>query len=365
MFEGRPPKSVNMHFRRFRIANIPIKNDKSFEVWLRNRWREKDYLLEHFARFNRFPEDDLWMQKQRKAGRSQLIAQPAKTIETQIQSNNLEEFLSIFAPLTSVLMVVFLMSGGANPNDLMQMITDASKGSKNALSGLSNLLGGASDVQKQLADKVSVPDMATMSQIGRLTPATAQKELIQKYLNSVTPMPGRPLSLPDPNASQRRIMASKNKAPSIRSQPAGTARTMPDRKISLNTNASSVSAPTSRQVGESKLRTVQTAAPGEKQKANPNAKIIGRMPGTQVNKANQPAKKTAPGPATTKAPISKAINGTKTEATKPAQPSQPRKVTVTPAMLAKMKANAKPSPPKKVTVDPKVLARMKSQQKSS
>ena len=55
-FEGRPPKSVNMHFRRFRIKDIPIHDIKEFDVWLRERWKEKDNLLEYYDQYGTFPE---------------------------------------------------------------------------------------------------------------------------------------------------------------------------------------------------------------------------------------------------------------------------------------------------------------------
>ena len=51
----------------------------------------------------------------------------AKFIEAQIKSNNVEEFLSIFAPLTSALMLLSAAYGGASPKDLMQMLTANSK----------------------------------------------------------------------------------------------------------------------------------------------------------------------------------------------------------------------------------------------
>lgn len=57
-FQGRPPKSVNMHFRRFPIASIPISDPDKFENWIRQRWLEKDDLLEYYVQNGRFPEDD-------------------------------------------------------------------------------------------------------------------------------------------------------------------------------------------------------------------------------------------------------------------------------------------------------------------
>ncbi|KAA8905536.1 acyltransferase-domain-containing protein [Sphaerosporella brunnea] len=57
-FEGRPPKSVNMHWRRFAVKDIPIEDPAEFELWLRERWYEKDNLLEYYMENGRFPEDD-------------------------------------------------------------------------------------------------------------------------------------------------------------------------------------------------------------------------------------------------------------------------------------------------------------------
>ncbi|KAI5838899.1 acyltransferase-domain-containing protein [Morchella snyderi] len=57
-FQGRPPKSVNMHWRRFAVSSIPISDPHLFELWIRQRWIEKDHLLEHYMLNGRFPEDD-------------------------------------------------------------------------------------------------------------------------------------------------------------------------------------------------------------------------------------------------------------------------------------------------------------------
>lgn len=122
-FEGRPPKSVNMHWRCFHINSIPINNPKAFDVWLRNRWREKDYMLEYFTRNSRFPADDFWKEQldlSETSSSSQSIRsvpQGARTIETQVKSGNWNEFVKIFAPITSVIMALTL-AYGASPNDL-------------------------------------------------------------------------------------------------------------------------------------------------------------------------------------------------------------------------------------------------------
>jgi hypothetical protein len=123
-FEGRPPKSVNMHWRRFHIDDIPIQNTKAFEVWLRNRWREKDYMLEYFNRNNRFPAEDFWkdhldMDSASSHGGKSIrsVPKPAVQIETEVKSGNWNEFVKIFAPITSVMMAL-TVAYGASPEDL-------------------------------------------------------------------------------------------------------------------------------------------------------------------------------------------------------------------------------------------------------
>jgi hypothetical protein len=123
-FEGRPPKSVNMHWRRFHIDTIPIHNTKAFEVWLRNRWREKDYMLEYFNRHNRFPAEQFWKDHLDMGDRSsqsqsiRTVPRPAVNITTQVKSGNWNEFVKIFAPITSIMMALSV-AYGVSPNDLI------------------------------------------------------------------------------------------------------------------------------------------------------------------------------------------------------------------------------------------------------
>lgn len=125
-FEGRPPKSVNMHWRRFHISTIPIHNTKAFEVWLRNRWREKDYMLEYFNRHTRFPAEEFWKDHLDVGDRSsqsdkQTIRtrpRPAVQIETEVKSANWNDFVKIFAPITGV-MTAMSVAYGASPGDLI------------------------------------------------------------------------------------------------------------------------------------------------------------------------------------------------------------------------------------------------------
>ncbi|KAK5168827.1 uncharacterized protein LTR77_006136 [Saxophila tyrrhenica] len=98
-FEGRPPKSVNMFWRRFKISDIPVDNDDAFERWLINRWREKDYILEYFYKFNQFPADDAV--KALAAAEGKRKPNHSKMIGTEVKGGGWDEFLSIFGPITT------------------------------------------------------------------------------------------------------------------------------------------------------------------------------------------------------------------------------------------------------------------------
>ncbi len=98
-FEGRPPKSVNMFFRRFKISDIPVENDDAFERWLINRWREKDYILEYFYMYNSFPADNAIQALAAAEGKRK--PNHAKMIGTEVKGGGWDEFLSIFGPITT------------------------------------------------------------------------------------------------------------------------------------------------------------------------------------------------------------------------------------------------------------------------
>lgn len=44
-----------MHWRRWAVDDIPLDDQKVFEAWLLERWREKDALLDQFFETGRFP----------------------------------------------------------------------------------------------------------------------------------------------------------------------------------------------------------------------------------------------------------------------------------------------------------------------
>ena len=47
-----------MYWRRFAVSSIPVDDPQKFEEWLRQKWIEKDALLEQYVQNGRFPADD-------------------------------------------------------------------------------------------------------------------------------------------------------------------------------------------------------------------------------------------------------------------------------------------------------------------
>ena len=115
-FGGKPPKSVNMYWRRFDVSKIPADNPKAFDNWLRARWIEKDQLLEYFQQTGRFPAD---------TGVSTLSngqkIHGAGYIETEIKPNKWYEYLQVFAPV-GLLALILYMFYGALPKRFMKDI---------------------------------------------------------------------------------------------------------------------------------------------------------------------------------------------------------------------------------------------------
>lgn len=100
-FQGRPPASVNMHWRRFAISSIPLDDPKAFEQWLMDRWREKDKLLEEFYATGSFPAA-----KDVSKGPG---ADQSRYYETEVKLGHWFEIVQIFV----VLMTLALLSNVA------------------------------------------------------------------------------------------------------------------------------------------------------------------------------------------------------------------------------------------------------------
>ena len=115
-FGGRPPKSVNMYWRRFRLSSIPIDDSKTFELWLRSRWIEKDKFIEDYLRTGRFPAD----QGTSKNAKGETI-RGAGHIESEVKPKYWYEFLQVFAPIGLFALILYMFYG-ALPTEILNKI---------------------------------------------------------------------------------------------------------------------------------------------------------------------------------------------------------------------------------------------------
>ena len=115
-FGGRPPNSVNMYWRRFRVANIPLDDPQKFDLWLRARWSEKDRFIENWYRTGRFPADT----GSNKDYNGKVTA-GAGYIEAEVKPQRWYEFLQVFAPIGLFALVIYMFYG-ALPQEMVNKI---------------------------------------------------------------------------------------------------------------------------------------------------------------------------------------------------------------------------------------------------
>ena len=250
-----------MHWRRFRISEIPLDNEAAFAMWLKNRWTEKDYLLEHFFRHGTYPEGDpvkamhneAAMQKLAKSessGDNKRVIKPvtkgAKFITTEVKAGGMEEFLAIFSPITAAATALStgdlpseinfdaLLGKVAQQQQLNLLATgSAPKGPKSheemrkALTQASKALGGGQQIQGSTIEQIT--RNAVMQQ-KEMMDAMSKKDLPRKDLPKTNnPTAGRRLDPAVQNmiekaheeTRQRLLRASKPsaqtaKAPNVR-----------------------------------------------------------------------------------------------------------------------------------------------------
>jgi len=122
--EGRPPRSVNMHWRRFKFSAIPLDNALAFESWLLARWREKDELIEYWYKHGSFPADEGAHVDPRDKTR---VVRGCGRVETEVKASKWQDFLQVFAPIGVLALVLFTFYG-ALPTELMAPILKQIKG---------------------------------------------------------------------------------------------------------------------------------------------------------------------------------------------------------------------------------------------
>jgi lysocardiolipin and lysophospholipid acyltransferase len=90
---GQPPPSVNMYWRRFAVKDIPLGSGEEFDLWLRERWYEKDALLEQYVSTGRFPPNTA------STSNGEVKVKEEAFIETEVKLGHWYEIGNIFVVL--------------------------------------------------------------------------------------------------------------------------------------------------------------------------------------------------------------------------------------------------------------------------
>lgn len=92
--EGRPPKSVNMYWRRIALSTIPLDDEKEFGEWMVKQWRIKDDLMEQYIATGRFP-----------ASKDAVMEKKGGFIETDVRPKHWYEVFNIFKVLAAFALI--------------------------------------------------------------------------------------------------------------------------------------------------------------------------------------------------------------------------------------------------------------------
>lgn len=102
-----------MYWRRFAVSTIPLGDAQEFELWLRQRWLEKEAFLEGYLQTGRFPADkghDIGIEPVITGHGSTKNTSGAGIIETEVKLEHWFEIGQIFVVLLAFALVANVMA---------------------------------------------------------------------------------------------------------------------------------------------------------------------------------------------------------------------------------------------------------------
>ena len=172
-----------MFWRRFAVSKIPMDDPKAFEIWLRNRWIEKDRLIEYYYLTGKFPADagvDKAPNGKTRRG--------AGYIETEIKAFHWYEFLQVFAPIGLFALVLYVFYG-ALPKRFVKSLNRKAIVDKAGAVVNTRIKGSGKKLLMDAAPKVSGKELAVLQNVVTTPKAVIQKEVGQKALQVKVPIP--------------------------------------------------------------------------------------------------------------------------------------------------------------------------------
>lgn len=90
-----------MYWRRFELATIPLDDPEKFDKWVRERWIEKEQLLEQYIQNGRFPADEGHNYETDAEENGSKVIRGAGFIETEVKLAHWYEVGHIFVVLAA------------------------------------------------------------------------------------------------------------------------------------------------------------------------------------------------------------------------------------------------------------------------
>ncbi|KAL9129366.1 MAG: hypothetical protein Q9217_002166 [Psora testacea] len=310
---GRPPKSVNMYWRRFRIKTIPLDDPEQFELWLRSRWIEKDKFIDMYLRTGRFPADT----GSNKNFKGEMVHGTGH-IEAEIKPKYWYEFMQVFAPIGLFALVLYLFYG-ALPQEVINKIKSIDQ--KSVMKQIEAIQKG----------QIKVPETQDLI-------ATAPRDLQDKF-NAVQKFAATQKTSPD------KVIAEARKALPAGALPAGDAGPSPKLTSTAEAEVTATRKPPVKALTSTKTLP-KTSLPSTSTTKHPTKKPLG-SPAGQPQQTKKPLAKNTSSP---KSLPSKSDKKPKLQATKQ-QKAFTKPQTTTPAKKSQA-GKSQGTTPKKANVSP-------------
>lgn len=92
------------------MKDIPVDDPRAFELWLKDRWLEKDVLMEHYMEHGRFPGDESAVVPSQFKSGDEADKKSNVYIETRVKPQSPFEFLQIYAVNVALVLVLNVIS---------------------------------------------------------------------------------------------------------------------------------------------------------------------------------------------------------------------------------------------------------------
>lgn len=114
---GKPAPSVNMYWRRFALSDIPLHDKEKFDEWLRNRWSEKDAIINQYIATGRFPQT----LAHEKVEKDITQKEEKNYLEAEVKVDSYRDYLYVIIPILLCLGIFDLVKNLCNSGLILNL----------------------------------------------------------------------------------------------------------------------------------------------------------------------------------------------------------------------------------------------------